>query len=608
MTSVSLNSTVDKPSSSLVQEEKKVDDTKDIDHHDDTKSSNDKDTILQKTSITKLDTKQENTPNKQNGKSKPAPNKPLKAASNVSNAIKEQEPLKTNNKAIQEILQERLATVDPYGTKLVLENMQSNQILYPKSQKVNINSDISSKNAYILKNIIENEEKRLNGKTKASDLFNDKIKADEYIFKFSETLASIADKTLERYSSFLTSKDYLNTSFLNLPSINDIIKPVKSKSKSKSKAKSKLKPQSRIDLSAALLKSGCLEDNSLKSNILEGLVKATESHVQNILYDEIKSMPDGLTPSSSISSLNTELQSVDTKLNVGEKRELEKDEEEVDSDPSPKKSKGKGKPRGIARVQPMPFYPDGRPALPIKLGVTTLNKLGTIVYDRPGYHTNRYLYPVGYECIRKFYSLINPNETVDYICKIEDGGNLPKFIVIPSDNPEGKVESTTTTGSWGRIIREANRLRGRSITNSIAGPDYFGLMTPAIIFLLQRLPNVDKCSKYEKQLFDVVAPKSNLQKPKILDEEYIALYGDPYENATKGSNAPSVNGDEDLDLNENKDDEIFNISENNEDIEINTKESIETSIETNEEIKSSDLMDENKEEIKSENQMDVEKN
>lgn len=52
------------------------------------------------------------------------------------------------------------------------------------------------------------------------------------------------------------------------------------------------------------------------------------------------------------------------------------------------------------RVQPIDRDSDGNPNLPQQIGVLTVLNLGTIITDRPTFHNERYIFPVGYTVSR----------------------------------------------------------------------------------------------------------------------------------------------------------------------------------------------------------------
>ncbi|KAE9408806.1 hypothetical protein BT96DRAFT_623602 [Gymnopus androsaceus JB14] len=132
------------------------------------------------------------------------------------------------------------------------------------------------------------------------------------------------------------------------------------------------------------------------------------------------------------------------------------------------------------------------PLLPLTVGIMTVYDLGTVCF-REGFHTERYIFPVGYRVSRRYLSTLSPTQTTTYTCNILDGIDGPKFQVVPVDNPAaGTVISGTPTGAWGGIVREANRIRNRQHSNSVSGPDFFGLGQGVIRCLIQQLKGAER--------------------------------------------------------------------------------------------------------------------
>jgi len=142
----------------------------------------------------------------------------------------------------------------------------------------------------------------------------------------------------------------------------------------------------------------------------------------------------------------------------------------------------------------------GKPMLPLNVGIMTVINLGTVCM-REHFHTERYIFPVGYEVTRRYMSTIDPNHEVVYHCTILDGGDGPKFQIIPADCPERPVIAGTATGAWSTIVKQANAIRNRQHSNSVSGPDFFGLGQNTIKHLIQQLPNADKLRDYVWQHF-----------------------------------------------------------------------------------------------------------
>lgn len=66
----------------------------------------------------------------------------------------------------------------------------------------------------------------------------------------------------------------------------------------------------------------------------------------------------------------------------------------------PKKSKNSRVVTRTRRVQPIERDDNGQPILPQQIGVLTVLSLGEIVNDRPNFHNERYIFPVGYSVSR----------------------------------------------------------------------------------------------------------------------------------------------------------------------------------------------------------------
>ncbi|KAK2465424.1 hypothetical protein APHAL10511_002778 [Amanita phalloides] len=143
---------------------------------------------------------------------------------------------------------------------------------------------------------------------------------------------------------------------------------------------------------------------------------------------------------------------------------------------------------------------NAKPMLPLNVGIMTVINLGTVCM-REHFHTERYIFPVGYEVTRRYMSTVDPNHEVVYHCTILDGGDGPKFQIIPADAPDRPVIAGTATGAWSTIVKQANAIRHRQHSNSVSGPDFFGLGQNTIKHLIQQLPNADRLRDYVWQHF-----------------------------------------------------------------------------------------------------------
>jgi len=135
---------------------------------------------------------------------------------------------------------------------------------------------------------------------------------------------------------------------------------------------------------------------------------------------------------------------------------------------------------------------------PIKIGIATLiEALGTI-NTKPNFHSEKYIWPVGFKSTREFTSTKNIDERCMYTCEIVDGGDKPIFKVTPADDPETPSEASSASQAWKQILMRINeRKPEQAKRTSVSGPEYFGFGFPAIADLISKLPNADKCTKYK---------------------------------------------------------------------------------------------------------------
>jgi len=102
---------------------------------------------------------------------------------------------------------------------------------------------------------------------------------------------------------------------------------------------------------------------------------------------------------------------------------------------------------------------------------------------------------------RRYLSTVNANIEVVYHCTIFNGGDGPKFQIVPSDVPDCPVIAGTATGTWSNIVKQANAIRNRQHSNSVSGSDFFGLGQNTIKPLIQELTGADQLMDYMWQNF-----------------------------------------------------------------------------------------------------------
>ena len=135
---------------------------------------------------------------------------------------------------------------------------------------------------------------------------------------------------------------------------------------------------------------------------------------------------------------------------------------------------------------------------PIRITPTiTIWSIGEIVYDRPGFSNERYVYPSGYKVTRYFNSITSTTKKVKWVCEIKDTNEpQPQFSIWMESHPNNKFIGNTPTSPWTQAMKkQAKVTRGK--VSAISGPDAFLLNNPVITYLINNLPNIDKLPNYK---------------------------------------------------------------------------------------------------------------
>lgn len=155
----------------------------------------------------------------------------------------------------------------------------------------------------------------------------------------------------------------------------------------------------------------------------------------------------------------------------------------------------------------------GQVIFPITLKDFEIHSLGEIIYDKPSYHTEDLIYPVGFCSTHVYGSVRNPEMKCIYTCKISDGGDFPRF-EISSDGEDGACfVGTTPNECHSQLIAAINSVYDKPflIDDLNRGADFFGLSHPTMHELILSLSGVDKCSKYSTKNF--------AERNKLLDKD-----------------------------------------------------------------------------------------
>lgn len=137
-------------------------------------------------------------------------------------------------------------------------------------------------------------------------------------------------------------------------------------------------------------------------------------------------------------------------------------------------------------------------SLPISLTGFVLHSLGEIVFDRPGYHSESCIYPVGYTITRTYSHLRDTEQKCLYTCKIIDNGDSPRFEIIPDVDTEFVISGPSPDychTTLLQLIHSATDSRNTNIRPQ--GEWFFGLADPAVVNLIQNNPAVRRCTNFK---------------------------------------------------------------------------------------------------------------
>lgn len=147
----------------------------------------------------------------------------------------------------------------------------------------------------------------------------------------------------------------------------------------------------------------------------------------------------------------------------------------------------------------------GKPIYPINLGGTLiLHMSGEIVSENPNFHSQNWIYPVGYVATRIFAHPKDPQRKCVYTCKILNNAGTPQFQLIP-DNDFDSVFFGETAAHCHQGLLEALQRASPDIAKlalRTQGERFFGLGSATVMSLMQADPNYQRCANFKGFLVD----------------------------------------------------------------------------------------------------------
>ncbi len=83
---------------------------------------------------------------------------------------------------------------------------------------------------------------------------------------------------------------------------------------------------------------------------------------------------------------------------------------------------------------------EGNILYPIVISPTlSILNLGVVEWERPAYHSEKNIFPIGFKSLRKGTSMVTLHKQDEYICEVLDGGQKPLFKVTSSAEPSTPI-------------------------------------------------------------------------------------------------------------------------------------------------------------------------
>jgi hypothetical protein len=102
---------------------------------------------------------------------------------------------------------------------------------------------------------------------------------------------------------------------------------------------------------------------------------------------------------------------------------------------------------------------EGNVIYPIVITPTlSILSLGVVDWERPAYHSEKNIFPIGFKSLRKGTSMTVAHKQDEYLCEIMDGGNKPLFKVTCSSDPHKPFIQNSSSGVWIDICKKINEL------------------------------------------------------------------------------------------------------------------------------------------------------
>nr|XP_055037820.1 histone-lysine N-methyltransferase 2C isoform X4 [Misgurnus anguillicaudatus] len=139
-------------------------------------------------------------------------------------------------------------------------------------------------------------------------------------------------------------------------------------------------------------------------------------------------------------------------------------------------------------------------------------RVGSLVFHSVGqllpqqmqaFHSMSAIFPVGYEASRIYWSMRCGNRRCHYVCSIDENDGEPEFIirVVERGYDDLILTGSSPKGVWDKVLEPVAKRRNETGSLKLfpvylKGEDLFGLTVSAVTRIVESLPGVEACERY----------------------------------------------------------------------------------------------------------------
>ncbi|XP_039491558.1 transforming growth factor beta regulator 1 [Drosophila santomea] len=140
-----------------------------------------------------------------------------------------------------------------------------------------------------------------------------------------------------------------------------------------------------------------------------------------------------------------------------------------------------------------------KPMFPMNLNNVLLHSLGEIISVNPNFHSESWIYPVGYVATRIYAHPKDPRKKCVFTCKILNNAGIPQFQIIPDNDLDGVFFGESANMCHMDLLNSIQQSPcvKVKIPFDVQGEVFFGLSNQKTQSLLMMDPAFNQCTNFK---------------------------------------------------------------------------------------------------------------